>query len=201
LDERRKFAQAETMTKSDLRTTLLAQRQALDPQQWADRSTQICQQLSQLELVRSAHQVLSYRSIRREPDLTGLASMGISASWGLPRCRGTELIWHRWQPDRDRLSIGAFGIKEPAEDWPLIGPEPGTVLLVPGLACDRRGYRLGYGGGFYDRLLAQPAWAQLIKIGIVFEFGIVDQLPIEPWDMPLDLICSEAGVVDVRSAH
>lgn len=192
------------LIKSRLRTELIARRCALDVDDWADRCDRICQHLAQVEVVRSASQLLTYRSIRREPDLTGL-TLRLASRWGLPRCVGSELAWHLWRPElaeveADRLRLGPFGIEEPAEDWPMLGPVPGTVLLVPAVACDRRGYRLGYGGGFYDRLFAQEGWTGLVKIGIVFEFAILDQLPTDPWDIRLDMICCEAGVVDVRSA-
>jgi len=65
------------------------------------------------------------------------------------------------------------------------------LLLVPAVACDRRGYRLGYGGGFYDRLLSQPEWQQKPAIGIIFDFARLPTLPFDPWDQPLTSICTE----------
>jgi 5-formyltetrahydrofolate cyclo-ligase len=66
------------------------------------------------------------------------------------------------------------------------------------VAIDRQGYRLGYGGGYYDRLRADPLWRKIPTIGIVFNFAYVEQLPIEPWDLPLDAVCTELGVTATR---
>lgn len=74
--------------------------------------------------------------------------------------------------------------------------EPGAVdlLLVPAVACDRRGYRLGYGGGFYDRLLSSPEWADKTAIAIVFDFAQLPSLPNDPWDQRLVGVCTESGL-------
>jgi 5-formyltetrahydrofolate cyclo-ligase len=65
------------------------------------------------------------------------------------------------------------------------------------VACDRRGVRLGYGGGFYDRLLAQPEWANKPTIGIVFNFSVLDYLDADPWDRPMQAICTENGFTEL----
>jgi 5-formyltetrahydrofolate cyclo-ligase len=59
------------------------------------------------------------------------------------------------------------------------------------VACDRQGYRLGYGGGYYDRLLSSPAWSKIPTIGVVFDFAYFPQLPFDNWDKPLQAIVSE----------
>lgn len=182
-------------TKAQLRTSLRNQRRALSPADRAERSDRISQHLSQLPVLRSAPQILTYRSIRQEPDLTGLTRL-VTPTWGLPRTVGSDLTWHHWQPDQPDvypLTIGPFGIEEPAAHWPQLAPIPDSVILVPAIACDRQGYRLGYGGGYYDRLFAHPTWASLTKIGITFDLGYLDQIPIDPWDIPLNAICSETG--------
>jgi 5-formyltetrahydrofolate cyclo-ligase len=181
-------------TKAQLRTRLLAQRRALSPDDRADRSDRICHHLSQIPAVRSAPQLLTYRSIRQEPDLTGLTKL-VTPTWGLPRTVGSDLTWHQWRPDQpdQPLTIGPYGIEEPAAHWPILEPIPGTVVLVPAIAIDRLGYRLGYGGGYYDRLFSQPTWASLTKIGITFDLGCRTPIPIDSWDIPLNGTCSETG--------
>ncbi|MHC5824929.1 MAG: 5-formyltetrahydrofolate cyclo-ligase, partial [Nostoc sp.] len=61
----------------------------------------------------------------------------------------------------------------------------------PSVACDYQGYRLGYGGGYYDRLLSLPQWQTKPTIGIVFDFAYLSQIPIESWDKPLQAVCTE----------
>jgi 5-formyltetrahydrofolate cyclo-ligase len=89
------------------------------------------------------------------------------------------------------LEKNSYGIFEPLATAPTIFPEEVDLILIPGVACDRRGYRLGYGGGFFDRMLASPVWATVPTIGIVFDFAFLDELPVEPWDQPLSGICTE----------
>lgn len=72
------------------------------------------------------------------------------------------------------------------------------LILVPAVACDRHGYRLGYGGGFYDRMLSLNEWTTPPTVGIVFDFAYLPQLPIDRWDKPLQAVCTETGFTTVN---
>jgi 5-formyltetrahydrofolate cyclo-ligase len=110
---------------------------------------------------------------------------------------GKLLSWHQWSPRAEiALTAGAYGIMEPSADAPVLAAGQVDLILVPSVACDQQGYRLGYGGGYYDRLLSLPEWANQTTIGIVFEAARVVNLPIDPWDRPLKNICTEAGCFD-----
>jgi 5-formyltetrahydrofolate cyclo-ligase len=87
-----------------------------------------------------------------------------------------------------------YGILEPDPTLPQLLVENVDLLLVPAVAIDGRGYRLGYGGGYYDRLRADPHWRKIPTIGIVFDFAYIDAVPIDPWDLPLDAACTELGL-------
>lgn len=179
-----------TDDKKNLRRSLLKQRQALTVEEWQDKSDRICTHLRSTSRFKTAQTILTYLSFRQEPDLSSLWNDRLF--WGVPRCVETSLVWHRWQPG-DSLKSGAYGILEPDPELPEIDPEAVDLILVPAVACDDRGYRLGYGGGYYDRLFSLPQWAAKPSIGIVFEFARVPNLPIEPWDKSLNAICTEAG--------
>jgi len=176
------------MNKAQLRRQFLKQRQSLSQSIWREKSDQLCQQLKSLPLFQSSRTILAYFSLRREPDLSSLFIS--SAGWGFPRCVGQDLAWHRWSIG-DSLQTGPYGISEPEADSPLLSPSEVDLMLVPAVACDRGGYRLGYGGGYYDRLLADPIWAKIPTIGIIFDFAYVSLLPIDPWDIQLSLVCTE----------
>ena len=105
--------------------------------------------------------------------------------------RAVPLKFREWTPDA-QMHDGPFGAKVPgAGDW--LEPE---VLIVPLLAFDRRGYRLGYGGGYYDRTLMRlRALRPTVAIGFAFAAQEVAQVPTEPTDERLDLIVTEAGVI------
>lgn len=110
----------------------------------------------------------------------------------LPVVTGPDapLTFRRWQPD-DRLVTGSFGISEPTAAAPELSPR---VLLVPMLAFDRRGNRLGYGGGYYDRTLKElRAQADVVAIGVAFAGQLRDKVPVSDTDQPLDWILTEIG--------
>lgn len=176
------------MNKSQLRRQLLQQRQALSPSLWREKSDRLCTHLQQLPLFQTANTILAYFSFRQEPDLSPLFSL--PKRWGFPRCVAQSLAWHEWKLN-EPLNKGKYGINEPLSTYPIISPATVDLMLVPGVACDRQGYRLGYGGGFYDRLLSDPQWQSIPTLGIVFEFAYLPQLRIDTWDQPLDGICSE----------
>lgn len=181
------------LQKSALRRSLLKTRQSLSPEAWQSRSQRLCDRLRDSDLFNRAETILSYCSTRQEPDLSFL--WPLPKTWGLPRCVGSSLQWHHWSAAGSfPLQTGAFGIQEPDPASPQLSAEQVDLLLVPCIACDRRGYRLGYGGGFYDRLLSSPPWQGKPAIGIVFEFACLPELPIDSWDQRLQAICTESGL-------
>jgi 5-formyltetrahydrofolate cyclo-ligase len=135
-----------------------------------------------------------YMAMRTEIDPT--PAMEEAAAHG-PVCvpvimgAGQRLKFSRWTPDV-ALRDGPFGANVPAVD-DFIEPE---ILIVPLVAFDRKGGRLGYGGGFYDRTLqALRASRPTLAIGFAFAAQETDALPLEPTDQPLDLIVTERGVI------
>jgi 5-formyltetrahydrofolate cyclo-ligase len=177
-----------------LRRQFLDRRQALSATTWRSQSDMLCAQLLNCPQLVSARTILAYCSYRQEPDLDYLFRH-TDKQWGLPRCVGKDLIWHSWEADVP-LFTGAYGILEPDPATPLLDPSIVDLILVPAVAIDRSGYRLGYGGGYYDRLRADPRWRKIPTIGIVFEAAYIETLPIDPWDLPLDAVCTELGVTN-----
>lgn len=102
--------------------------------------------------------------------------------------KGTPLVFRLWC-EGDALVVHAFGMHEPAASAPEVKPD---VLLVPLLAFDARGHRLGYGGGFYDRTLA--ALDAKLAIGVAYAGQESDELPIHERDHPLDMVVTELGL-------
>ena len=121
--------------------------------------------------------------------LARLADLGCATALPVTPADGQPLRFHRWTVG-DRLDDGPYGTKQPPADQPLCCPD---VILAPMLAFDSAGWRLGYGGGFYDRTLAvlRGAGHHLSVIGIAYDGQKLDKIPVGPYDMPLDAdLCS-----------
>lgn len=128
------------------------------------------------------------------PLMVALKARG--ATMALPRvvAKGQPLAFHVW--DERPLVRSRFGVDEPAADSPLVRPE---LVLVPLLAFDRRGYRLGYGGGFYDVTLSHlRALGPVHAVGLAYAAQEVADVPHDERDQPLDAIVTENEVILVR---
>lgn len=140
--------------------------------------------------------VAGYAAFRDEADPRDL--MAVFATRGHPLAmpaiveRGAPLRFHLWCAG-DAMVVHPYGVREPLPDCPQAVPD---VLLVPLLAFDAAGYRLGYGGGYYDRTLAVLRAARPVRaIGIAYTGQQVDALPHGPHDQRLDAVLTEAGLV------
>jgi 5-formyltetrahydrofolate cyclo-ligase len=132
------------------------------------------------------------------PLLNRLTATGVPV--GLPAVAAPDapLVFRRWLPD-DPLVMGSFGISEPTEAAQQVTPQ---VVLVPMLAFDRQGHRLGYGGGYYDRTLkalraASNGGGDIVAIGVAFAGQLRDKVPVTHDDQPLDWILTEVGAACV----
>lgn len=138
--------------------------------------------------------VSAYAAIRTEVDpmpvMRHLHSAGVHVCLPVVVGPGQPLIFKPWTPNM-RMLEGAFGARVPAEG-PAVTPE---VLITPLLAFDTRGYRLGYGGGFYDRTLAGlRARGRAVALGLAFEAQRVPQVPTDETDEPLDAVVTEVQI-------
>ena len=185
-----------TITKKQLRQTLIKQRNYLSKNLWQKKSDRLCQILQQSPLFKTAITILAYFPIRREPDVTALFTADYN--WGFSRCVDDNLVWHSWKV-HEPLRKGKYGILEPPPNAPVLTASDVDLMLIPAVACDYQGYRLGYGGGFYDRLLKSPQWQAIPTIGIIFEFALFSQLPVDPWDQKLTAICTENQLISIST--
>ena len=139
--------------------------------------------------------VSGYWPMRHEfdvrPLLTALHERGHPCALPVVMGRGQALVFRAWRPG-DGLIDAAFGTRIPPPDAPALTPK---LLLVPLLAFDDRGYRLGYGGGFYDRSLA--ALPAPVAVGCAFEAQRIDAVPIDHHDRRLDWIVTEKRALEI----
>ncbi|OWL96494.1 5-formyltetrahydrofolate cyclo-ligase [Deinococcus indicus] len=138
-----------------------------------------------------ARRVLAYRALPGEPDVSALhGEFELLA----PRARfrpEPRLTLHPWATATE---VSRFGALQPPQDAPQVPLDTVDAILLPGLAFDRSGVRLGYGGGFYDRLL--PAFRG-VTVGVIQGALIVPRLPADPHDCPVAWLLSEAGACAV----
>jgi 5-formyltetrahydrofolate cyclo-ligase len=169
---------------------------AINPAEHAEKSAALAAHLAR-RLGSDPGLVLGFAPLRREPDWTS----AIGPGWGvaLPRVDGEGMIFHRVSTFAE-LTRGAHGTLEPAADAATrVSPADAAAVLVPGVALDLAGARLGRGGGFYDRLLAHPHFTAR-RIAVCFACQLVERVPVEPHDIEVDEIVTEDGWLAARSS-
>ncbi|MCO5091522.1 5-formyltetrahydrofolate cyclo-ligase [Bosea sp. (in: a-proteobacteria)] len=176
--------------KAMLRAGALARRDALDRDSRLAWDRDIAARVLALPVwAGAAGPVSAYWPMRSEADPRPI----LEALDGLPLClpaiTGGRMVFRRWAPGRP-LVPGGFGTSVPAHDEPELAP---AILIVPLAAFDRRGYRIGYGRGYYDRALTELG--PTLSIGIGYAAQEVDAVPEEPHDRPLDWIATEREAI------
>jgi 5-formyltetrahydrofolate cyclo-ligase len=182
--------------KAHLRRELSARRHAVGPEDLARASVAACAHVIASSAFRAARHVVLYAARSDEVDLATLevAAQRNGAATYYPRSGDSGFGFHR--AAKADLVPGRYGILEPAaEAAPLDGDQPGILIVVPGLAFDRQGARLGSGLGFYDRTL--PAVPHARRVGVTLDVLLVDRLPVDAWDVAVHLIATEIRLLDV----
>ncbi len=128
--------------------------------------------------------------INPSPLMTWLHAEGVRLALPVMQGRGKPLLLRSWSPG-DAMAPAAWGIAEPLDDKPEVDPD---VVLVPLLAFDASGYRLGYGGGFYDRTLNKlRKMKPVVAVGLAYDEQRVDAVPVESYDEKLDWVLTPSG--------
>jgi 5-formyltetrahydrofolate cyclo-ligase len=176
--------------KTDMRKRLCALRELQDPRAVEELSAALCARLAEWPPLVNAHTVLGYLAFRNELDVRPLFGLLSHIRWAVPRVSGRQLVIHPYDPER--LVRHRFGMLEPDPRLPVIGPEELDVVLVPGVAFDPQGGRLGYGGGYYDRLLPTT---RALRVGIAADTSVVECLPCGDLDARMDWIATPSQII------
>ena len=132
--------------------------------------------------------------IDTRPILEICREMGLEITLPCVEQEAAPLIFRRWHPD-DTLVKESFGTVAPAASAQELLPD---LIIAPMLAFDRRGYRLGYGGGFYDRSLEKIRKIKPVRvIGVAYAAQEVEAVPIDEFDQPLDMVVTEREVINL----
>ncbi len=182
--------------KTELRKQCRLVRKSLGEEVRARASLAICRQIENWNIFQKSETILTYMPIKSEVDLTPLLGQYPHKKWILPRIlpqQDHSMVFHPY--DARHLIRHPFGMDEPAPDLPVVSPDQMELALVPGLAFDLPGWRLGYGGGYYDRFLTS---FHGISAGIVFQTLLLEEIPHSRLDIPMCWIISEQGRIATR---
>ena len=179
------------MTKQESRRHYRIVRSEIEPETASTWSKQMAADLSARLRARSFSGVLFlYAALPGEPDLLSYLKSFLSHApfhVALPRSRaGGEMDFFLWNPTDD-LDEGSFGVREPKADALIVFPRAGDCAVVPALAVDKDLFRLGYGGGYYDRWLAEfKPRLGFVAAAVFPPCQGAAELPREPHDLPVD---------------
>lgn len=178
--------------KKQIREALLQKRELHTATE--EDTNKVVEKLLSLPQIKKAKSVLLYYPHKNEintlPLINAFLKQGKTVL--LPKVEGLNIIPVIFK-DLSQLKEGYAGIKEP--EGKAISPEEIDIVIVPGVAFDKKGHRLGYGKGYYDRFLSKT---NALKIGLAYDFQIVENLPAEEHDVPLDLIITPTQIIQTK---
>ncbi len=180
------------MDKRVLRAQYRALRDGMTAEAVASTSECICERLAEWPAFQRAQTVMAYMAFGNEVSLAPLMNQFNGKRWLIPRTvtkPEPHLMLHPYDPAR--LVRHRYGMLEPDAALPVIEPCALDLVLVPGLAFDRHGHRLGFGGGFYDRFLPRVT---ATKIGIVATAFIVQHISADQFDQRADYLACESSI-------
>lgn len=177
------------MNKEDIRIKIKARKSLLSQQEKESAARAAFALLENHASFLMAEKILMYHSLTDELSTHDFINRWTGRkSFFLPRVNGVNLEILPY--DRSRLALGAFHIEEPTGD-DVHDISEIELIVVPAVAYDRRGNRVGRGKGYYDRMLGDT---KAIKIGIAYDFQVFDEIEADPHDVPVDIIITDKGI-------
>lgn len=182
--------------KSALRLRVRAARRAITPEVRSQAARAVAERVLGLPEVHDAHAVLLYGASPEEleplPIEEALRERGVRIAY--PRVVGRQALALHWVQDREQLVRGSFGLLEPSADAEAALPSAIDAIIVPGIAFDEGGARVGYGGGYYDSLLG-GACEGVPSIGVAFDEQVVTGVPCEERDRRVDVLVTPTRTI------
>ncbi len=183
-------------TKKQLRIKIKKERADITKSEKEQLDTKIFENLIKSGILDNTKLVLAYMSTEIEvgTDMIIKYCLENSISVAIPRCVGLrKMKFYLYNGDITKLEKSKFGIYEPIEDdGKLITDFNNTVCIIPALSFDKSGWRLGYGGGFYDNFISE--YENITKVGICYQCHIYESLPLGEYDKSVDFVITEENV-------
>lgn len=174
------------MNKQELRQAIRARKRAMTEEDILRRSEILAEKFARSDAYRAAKTIYGYlpynQEVRTVPMLRRALEEGKRVA--VPKVYGDDMKFI-YLDDLSQVAKGYAGIPEPVADGPVAQDETALVLM-PGLAFDRAGHRIGYGGGFYDKFLAREPHHP--TVALCYDFQVMDRLETEEFDIPVDLV-------------
>jgi len=194
----------EAREKDVLRSKFIALRRAMTEAERTKKSEAICRIVTAHNQFHEASVIALYSPIRHEVDTEGIfhAARRLEKTTAYPLVSKERNMLRFFSVDeQDRLIPGTYGVREPdARCTPEIALHELDMIVVPAVSLDMDGFRLGYGGGYYDRLLSDPS-TRAHSTAIVYDFQVVERLPRNEHDAPVDRIVTENRVIVGSQTH
>ena len=174
------------MDKKALRQRIKEQKRSMTQEQISLASQKLGQLFVNTPQYREAKTIYGYLPYNQEVRTVPMVERALSEGKrvAVPKVYGDEMRFI-YIEDLSGIAPGSFGIPEPVLDGP-VADDPNALVLMPGLAFDRQGNRMGYGGGFYDKFLNQEP--NHPTVALCYEFQMQESLPVEEFDVPVDLV-------------
>jgi len=182
--------------KIEMRKKLRADIMSLPEDYLSDSDDGLFRIVTSLEEFINARNIMLYYSVEREPATLGIAEAALSAGKTIvfPYCFRGGIMQARIVRDLSELRPSMLNIPAPPDSAPVMMPEDLDLVIVPALTYDKSGYRIGYGGGYYDRYLRGIA---AFTTGLARQRLLVDELPVERHDIAVDCVVTESLVLRV----
>ena len=174
------------MDKRELRSHIRSRKRQMTEAEIVEKSNRLCSLFTATDAYRNAAALYGYMSYNQEVRTLPLLEQALrdGKRVAVPKCYGSEMRFI-WVDDLTHMEKSNCGIPEPIADTP-IADDSTALVLMPGMAFDRQGRRIGYGGGYYDKFLA--AEPDHPTVALCFDFQVMEQLPTEEFDIPVDLV-------------
>lgn len=187
------------LLKAKLRQEMKMKFDSFNQEEYRRFNADLYQSFIKLGIVQRAENIMIYYSVRKEVRTEAIINylLIIGKTVALPVCTRERNLNAAVINDLSQLRPAAFGLMEPGPEATTLDPKQLDLIVVPGVAFDEKGYRLGHGAGYYDRFLSKTTGS--FKLGLAYDFQIVAKVPVENHDVGLNGILTPSRYLEFKS--
>lgn len=181
--------------KREIRRKMLALRRALSDDEAVKKAESLTSWILTLPEYKKAKRIMAFLAMKGESNLDGLIARALSDGKEVyvPVCLPERQMEAGRLLDMDHFVRGPLGLRDLPKGYDTVSPEKLDLVLVPGVACDRKGNRLGMGAGYYDRYLVHVPFEK--RIAALWDFQVAEAIPSEPFDERMARIVTDKGII------